>query len=513
VKGPEQGLPLYDYTLLKSVRAVCPRCFADDPNFDPAFPDDICDGHLVDRGGRVYLRRFCRRGHGEVWSLYEEDAELWRYLQQWRVPTRAINPDTTAIYPVPTGYERGLGPAHLQHSCIYLLDITTQCNLECPACFTSSSPAASLYLSLDHALHAVDVALEREGGRLDVVMLSGGEPTIHPQIVALIEALAAKPITRVLVNTNGIRVANDDAFLEVLRRYRDRVEVYLQYDGPSVATSERLRGTDLRETKARAIERLSSARVFTTLVMTVTLANAHEVGAVLDTTFATPYVGGAMFQPIFASGRSPEVDPMSRVTTTGVLRRIEAQSGYGAKARDLIALPCSHPDCCSIGYFLRDKAGGFTSLAQIVGEASLQKNLSIFGNSIAFSDGLAEIRGALTNVMSESMTLSRPELASNLAKICSACDLGGFGQLLALAFRPGATAAFVGERIKRVTIKHFMDADTLITERLEQCCVHVAGAGNDPVRLPFCAARLFPKVRARAAEAMVPRATLVDSLR
>jgi hypothetical protein len=31
--------------------------------------------------------------------------------------------------------------------------------------------------------------------------------------------------------------------------------------------------------------------------------------------------------------------------------------------------------------------------------------------------------------------------------------------------------------------------------------------------MPFCAARLFPKVRARAAEAMVPRATLVDALR
>ena len=62
--------------------------------------------------------------------------------------------------------------------------------------------------------------------------------------------------------------------------------------------------------------------------------------------------------------------------------------------------------------------------------------------------------------------------------------------------------------MKRVTIKHFMDADMLITERLEQCCVHVAGAGNDPVRMPFCAARLFPKVRARGMEAMVPRAAL-----
>jgi hypothetical protein len=56
-----------------------------------------------------------------------------------------------------------------------------------------------------------------------------------------------------------------------------------------------------------------------------------------------------------------------------------------------------------------------------------------------------------------------------------------------------------------------MDADTLITERLEQCCVHVAGAGNDPVRMPFCAARLFPKVRERATKGMVRRGQLEQS--
>ncbi|MBV9439808.1 MAG: radical SAM protein, partial [Candidatus Eremiobacteraeota bacterium] len=90
---------LHDYTLLKSVRAVCPRCFGDDPAFDPQWPDDVLDGNLVERDGAVYLRRWCRRGHGEVWSLYEEDAALWRYLQQWRVPTRQINPDTAEVFP------------------------------------------------------------------------------------------------------------------------------------------------------------------------------------------------------------------------------------------------------------------------------------------------------------------------------------------------------------------------------------------------------------------------------
>ncbi len=191
-----------------------------------------------------------------------------------------------------------------------------------------------------------------------------------------------------------------------------------------------------------------------------------------------------------------------------MLRRIEDQTAGRVRARDLIALPCSHPDCCSIGYFLKDEAGEFHALAALIGDESLKRSLTVFGNSIAFSDSLSEIKSALLGVMSESMTLSRPELVTHLRRICGECELGGIGRLFELAFKPGASAEFVGRRVKRVTIKHFMDADMLITERLEQCCVHVAGAGDETVRIPFCAARLFPKPRARIGQATVGRAEL-----
>src|SRR6185312_7179344 len=130
---------------------------------------------------------------------------------------------------------------HLQHSCIYLLDITMQCNLSCPACFTSSSPAVSQYLPLEQIVRAVETAIEREGGRLDVVMLSGGEPTIHPDILTIVDRLAALPVTRVLINTNGIRLSNEDAFLEKLASHRERVEIYLQYDGQRASTQQHFR--------------------------------------------------------------------------------------------------------------------------------------------------------------------------------------------------------------------------------------------------------------------------------
>ena len=133
------------------------------------------------------------------------------------------------------GYELGIGPAHLQHSCIYLLDLTTQCNLTCPACFTSSSPHATSYLPLANVERAVKTAIARENGHLDVVMLSGGEPTVHPAFREIVERLAPLPITRILVNTNGLRLANEDGLLDFLASYRDRIEIYLQYDGQEEA--------------------------------------------------------------------------------------------------------------------------------------------------------------------------------------------------------------------------------------------------------------------------------------
>jgi uncharacterized radical SAM superfamily Fe-S cluster-containing enzyme len=161
-------------------------------------------------------------------------------------------------------------------------------------------------------------------------------------------------VTRVILNTNGIRIARDDRFVAELGRLRGRVEVYLQFDGFELETHLRHRGTDLRAVKAAALERLAAERVFTTLAVAVADGvNDHEVGAIADFALATDYVAGVAFQPVFGSGRSGAIDPMRRVTTTGTLNRLGHQTGGRVGPDDFIALPCSHPDCSSITYFIR----------------------------------------------------------------------------------------------------------------------------------------------------------------
>src|SRR5207249_1594689 len=178
-----------------------------------------------------------------------------------------------------------------------------------------------------------------------------------------------------------------------------------------------LHGEDLRLLKERVLQRLTSAEIYTTLVMTVAQdVNDHELGAVADLALRTRYVAGVMYQPVFGSGRSIPIDPLRRVTTTGVLRRLQQQSK--ARASDFIALPCSHPDCCAITYFLTDGRGGFRSLPALLGLERIRELLGLVSNTIVFSEARARASEALSGLLSQSITASRPEVGEYARLLC-----------------------------------------------------------------------------------------------
>src|SRR5207244_9819362 len=100
------------------------------------------------------------------------------------------------------------------------------------------------------------------------------------EVREIIERALSLPIGRIMLNTNGVRLAKDDRFLEFVARHRDRLEVYLQFDGFRPETSIRLRGEDLSEMKRRCVERLSAAGIFCTLGAAVAKGvNGDETGA------------------------------------------------------------------------------------------------------------------------------------------------------------------------------------------------------------------------------------------
>ncbi|HRC42174.1 radical SAM protein [Nostocoides sp.] len=487
------------------VSAFCPRCHDESPD-RPLADVARLSGWLAVRDGQVWLERGCAR-HGLISTLYDESADILSYLEEWTAPTKAHTPDRVGNYlPVPAAYEFGLPEMQTQHTCILLEDVIEHCNLRCPTCFTVSGPQLQGVVSLAQILASVDTRLEREHGRLDVLMLSGGEPTLHPELDALLDELVSRPIVRILINSNGLRIAQDDALLAVLRRHRERVEVYLQYDGGSPEASIAHRGADIRRFKDAAIQRLSGAGIFTTLTMTAALGvNEGEIGAVVQRALATPYVAGVTIQPVFGSGRSGAIDPTRRLTHGGVLRRLGEQTNGQVTWRDLTALPCSHPHCCSVGYLLRDDAGEWRSLTELIGHDTLKGWLDLdpelLANRIA-DDAIparmkAAVKSSLLDLLSEQSSLSHPSIGTIWRDICENCDLGmSTLATLASSSLPGGAARMrklLGERVVRVTVKPFMDMDTMIEERLIQCCVHVGTVASDGGHqcAPFCAVQAW----------------------
>lgn len=97
-------------------------------------------------------------------------------------------------------YDCGLCPDHEQHSCLTLIEVTDKCNLSCPICYADSGAEAFNYLhqprkhrSLAQIETMLDAIVANEG-EPQIVQISGGEPTIHPDFFQIMDLAKSKPI-------------------------------------------------------------------------------------------------------------------------------------------------------------------------------------------------------------------------------------------------------------------------------------------------------------------------------
>lgn len=498
-----QGLGTRDYLIEEYTKALCPLCH-EAGGFRSDDPDVFKDAMLVQHSGKIWMRRFCQK-HGEVESLYEEHADLWKSRDGWSTPTSPVTPDRADNYAAfPDGYRDGLPVAHGQHTCILLLNITQHCNYKCPTCYASALEPGTKRSSVEHPTlqeleHTVDTVIKREGGRLGVLMISGGEPTVRSDISEILRVFSDKPITRVMLNTNGRRIAKDDAFVELLNDLRERVEVYLQFDGFRERTHEILRGEKVGEEKLRALRRLDEAAVVTTLVTTAARGvNEDELGDVLKLGLETQYCSGMMVQPVFGSGRGSTIDGLDRLTPTGAIKKISDQSDGVLQPDDFIPLPCSHKDCCDIAYLIKDKSDEWQSVVRMVGRGRLKEQLHLVSNTISFEGVSSAVKelvksGALQRIFSEQQRTSSLQIAQDIFNLCGCFP--GIPELIgAVADRKSNRKSglkSLSRRTFRITVKMFMDAHTFHEARIRQCCVHTGTFEDDPRRYSFCWRWLF----------------------
>lgn len=226
-------------------------------------------------------------------------------------------------------YDCGLCPDREQHSCLTLIEVSDRCNLSCPICYADSgteeiSPTGHQprrHRSLEQIEKMLDAVVANEG-EPQIVQLSGGEPTIHPEFFQIMDLAKRKPIRHLMINTNGVRIANDREFCDRLSQYMPEIEVYLQFDSFEATALKELRGADLREVRKRVIAHLNEFNISTTLVVTLKKGlNDHEMGKIIEYALQQRCIRGVTFQPIQAARRLDGFDAKrDRYTLTEVHR-------------------------------------------------------------------------------------------------------------------------------------------------------------------------------------------------
>src|SRR6266702_574036 len=327
------------YVFWGQTTSLCETCLA------------LVPAKIAIKDNEVWYEKRCKT-HGVQSTLISTDAAYWRLCKDYIKPgDKPLAFQNRTEFGCP--YDCGLCPDHEQHSCLALIEINEHCNLTCPVCFAESSPQKSKHLPLSEIERMFDALVASEG-EPDLVQISGGEPTIHPQILEVIAAARRRPIKHIMINTNGIRIAEDPAFVDALAEIRPGFEVYLQFDSLNDEALKNIRGAALSRIRREALANLEARGISTTLVCTVKRGvNDAEIGAIVRHALTYKCVRGVNFQPVQDAGRNEGFDPkLNRIVLSEIRRRIVEDSGVFADG-DMIPLPCN-PASISIGYGVRN---------------------------------------------------------------------------------------------------------------------------------------------------------------
>ncbi|MDQ1354883.1 MAG: Radical core protein [Acidobacteriota bacterium] len=444
--------------------ALCPECKA-------KIPADVINR---DSEEGVYLEKVCPR-HGLSRVLISSDVKWYEdsvhYVKPGQEPLK-LNVEIFKGCPDSCG----LCSQHRQHTCLPVIEITNQCQLNCPICLKNDTQPYSLTVREFSGI--IDNLLATEG-KMDVINISGGEPTLHPRLEAMIDIALAKGVSQVSVSTNGLRLLADKKIRDIFKR--TETIVALQFDGFSPAIYASLRGTDLSKQKMALIEILEAEGIHYSLVATAARGiNDAEIPHIADFFFQSKALS-LMFQPITFSGNAEGLDAKNlRLTIPCIVHQLE-RSPY-IKKGDFNPVPCSHYSCFAISFYLQLEGNEYTNLKSFLGEENciaICTNKALPGLD---SEGFSIIRDRIYQMWSAADSSNLDErILARIKNILRSIDTGHLSSRQKLAL--GA------EHMKAIFIHHFMDMHTMDLERLVKCCNPYPRTGDRLI--PMCAENVF----------------------
>jgi radical SAM protein with 4Fe4S-binding SPASM domain len=149
---------------------------------------------------------------------------------------------------------------------VYLY-ITEACQLRCGHCYMGERLERATFMPLPQVIDVLTSWRRMGGSKLSIL---GGEPTLHPNLSAIVAHANGLGYEQVILNTNGLRSA-----ARKLRAFEPPDFAYIQVslDGGSPATHDQVRGRGTFQAAWRTTAELAARGFDTRIICTVNKAN------------------------------------------------------------------------------------------------------------------------------------------------------------------------------------------------------------------------------------------------
>lgn len=393
-------------------------------------------------------------------------------------------PDHSPLHGAPpqSGCPFDCGPCtwHASPCQLPVISVTNACNLRCPICFTYNRSDRIYHMSVDEMNRTVDWIIESSGA-VDVINITGGEPTLHPEILGLLTACRHPQIGRITMNSNGLRLAEDYALCEQLADLG--VCVILSLNTFDDAVSVQLHGRDVVESKLRALDNLRRAGVRMTLLhVMVGGLNADDMPQVLKLLRDEDQILSLTVQTMTYTGQGGGAfGPVRHIPVDLAAKTICAASEGAVAFDDFVTRPSAHPLCYLICYLLRTESG----LVPLGRFTTREKLESLIRNSYLIRPDAGE--EFFQDLINQLYAEGRTEYLAPLR------------ELVERVYPPGTVLTdFQRQRaaesaVKTIYVHAHMDEDTFDCSRAMSCPDLVP---SEPGRLvPACTYNLFYRMR------------------
>ncbi|MGC8687183.1 MAG: tetraether lipid synthase Tes [Candidatus Micrarchaeia archaeon] len=477
--------------VIETTMTVCPECKL------------IIKGTIYKDGDNVMIRKYCPE-HGWTIEKYWEDYDMYMKMRNLNYYGRGFdNPNyVTETKGANCPFDCGMCERHKSHTALANVVVTNRCHLSCWYCFFYAKEGEPIYEpTVDEIRHMFKGLRQQKPIPANAIQITGGEPTMHPNIVEIIQAAKEEGFDQIQLNTTGINLGlNQD--LAYRLRHAGVSTLYMSFDGVSKKANPKNHWE-----VPLTLEAARKAGIGVVLVPTVIRTiNEMELGAMINFALNNiDIVRAVNFQPVSLVGRMPtRLREQQRITIPGAIKLIEEQTNgvirkehwfsvpyVGGIAKFLEALTGDytydlsiHFACGAGTYLFLDKENRIVPITEFLDAPGLLEHLQNAVNEMEGKGRLARKAIATKAVLGIGKFIDKKKepkgmnVLSMLSSIFMKHDFDTLGKFQ-------VKSVFLG-------MMHFQDEYTYDIHRVEKCDIHYAMPDGEV--LPFCTFNVFPEV-------------------